>query len=115
MHRFMLHLGIGISMIAATACSAEPTLPLAIVAARNATDLVRALLLQNHDPNERDSNGVTPLMWAARRGSIEAMTILLDGGADPGVRDVVNGWTALFHAIHTGQTGAVRLLLDRGV
>jgi ankyrin repeat protein len=115
MHRFMLHLGIGISMIAASACSAEPTLPLAVAAARNATDLLRTLLSQNHDPDERDANGVTPLMWAARSGSTEAMTILLDGGADPGVRDVVNGWTALFHAIHRRQAGAVRLLLDRGV
>jgi len=115
MHRFMLHLGIGISMIAASACGAEPALPLAIAAARNATDLVRTLLLQNHDPNERESNGLTPLMWAARSGSIEAMTILLDRGADPGARDAINGWTALFHAIHKRQAGAVRLLLERGV
>ena len=115
MHRFMLHLGVGISMIAASACSAEPALPLAIAAARNATDLVRSLLLQNHNPNEHEANGLTPLMWAARSGSIDAMTILLEGGADPGVRDLVNGWDALFHAIHTGQAGAVRLLLDRGV
>jgi len=115
MHRFMLHLGVGISMIAASACGAEPALPLAIAAARNATDLVRTLLLQNHDPNERESNGLTPLMWAARSGSIEAMTMLLDRGADPGVRDAINGWTALFHAIHKRQAGAVRLLLERGV
>ena len=115
MHRFMLHLGIGISMIAASACGAEPALPLAIAAARNATDLVRTLLLQHHDPNEREPNGLTPLMWAARSGSIEAMTILLDRGADPGARDAINGWTALFHAIHKRQAGAVRLLLERGV
>ena len=115
MRRFMLHLGIGISMIAASACGAEPALPLAVAAARNVTDLVRTLLLQNHDPNEREANGLTPLMWAARSGSIEAMTILLDAGADPGVRDLVNGWTALFHAVHKRQAEAVRLLLDRGV
>ena len=115
MHRFMLHLGIGISMIAASACGAEPALPLAIAAARNATDLVRTLLLQHHDPNEREPNGLTPLMWAARSGSIEAMTILLDRGADPGARDAINGWTALSHAIHKRQAGAVRLLLERGV
>jgi ankyrin repeat protein len=115
MHRFLLHLGIGLSMIAASACSVEPTLPLAIAAARNALDVVRTLLLQRHDPDERDANGLTPLMWAARRGSIEAMTMLLDGGANPGARDMTNGWTALFHAIHTRQAGAVRLLLDRGV
>src|SRR3954454_6807091 len=115
MHRFMLQLGIGISLIAASACGAEPTLPLAIVAARNATDLVRTLLLQSHDPNQRDPHGLTPLMWAARAGSVDAMKILLESGADPGIRDHTNGGTSLFHAIHKRQAAAVRLLLDHGI
>jgi hypothetical protein len=50
MHRLMLHVGVGMSLIAASACRAEPTLPLAIVAARNAADRVRELLRQHHDP-----------------------------------------------------------------
>jgi Ankyrin repeats (3 copies) len=83
MHRFMLLLGIGTSLIAAAACGAEPTLPLAIVAARNAADLVHRLLLERHDPNERDSHGLTPLMWAARAGAVDGMKALLDGGAGP--------------------------------
>jgi ankyrin repeat protein len=115
MRRVMLGLGIGVSLITAPACGAEPTLPLAIVAARNAADLVRTLLLQRHSPNERDERGLTPLMWAARSGAVDAMSTLLDGGADPNVRDVANGWTPLFHAIHKGQAGAARLLLERGV
>ena len=115
MHRFMLLVGIGTSLIAATACGAEPTLPLAIAAARNAADLVRQLLLERHDPNERDTHGMTPLMWAARAGAVDGMKALLDGGADPAARDVMNGWTPLFHAIHKRQAAAVRLLLERGV
>jgi ankyrin repeat protein len=115
MHRLVLHLGIGLSLIAASSCGTEPTLPLAIVAARNAADLVRTLLLQHHDPDERDAHGLTPLMWAARSGAVDAMRTLLDGGADPSKRDLANGWTPLFHAIHKGQVGAVRLLLERGV
>src|SRR5258708_26358425 len=111
----MLLLGIGTSLIATGACSAEPTLPLAIVAARNAADLVRRLLLERHDPNARDPRGLTPLMWAARAGAVDSMKALLDAGADPAARDVTNGWTPLFHAIHTQQIDAVRLLLDRGV
>ena len=70
MHRFMLLFGIGTSLLAAGACGAEPTLPLAIVAARNAADLVHGLLLERHDPNERDARGLTPLMWAARAGAV---------------------------------------------
>jgi ankyrin repeat protein len=115
MHRFLLLVGIGTSVLAAGGCGAEPTLPLAIVAARNAADIVQTLLRQRHDPNERDARGLTPLMWAARTGAVEAMNALLDGGADPNARDLVNGWTPLFHAIHKQQIEAIRLLLDRGV
>src|SRR5258708_32074099 len=115
MRHFMLLLGIGLSALASDACADGPSLPLAIVAARNAADLVQPLLLAQPDPNQRDGSGLTPLMWAARTGAVDAMKTLLDGGADPTVRDVRNGWTPLFHAIHTRQVKAVRLLLDRGV
>lgn len=115
MHRFMQLLGLGASLIAASGCGSEPTLPLAIAAARNAADRVHSLLVERHDPNERDSGGVTPLMWAARAGAVDAMNALLDGGADPNVPDLTNGWTPLVHAIHKSQIEAVRLLLDRGV
>ena len=114
MHRFLLWIGIGTSLVAG-ACGAEPTRPLAIAAARNAADLVHTLLLERYDPNERDTHGLTPLMWAARAGAVDAMKALLNGGADPDARDVTNGWTPLFHAIHKRQADAVRLLLDRGV
>jgi len=59
--------------------------------------------------------GVTPLMAAARRGDTSEMRRLLDAGADPYERDITNGWTALFHAIHKQQPAAVQLLLERGV
>src|SRR5438034_1745148 len=53
-------------------------------------------------------------MWAARSDAIEAMTALLDGGADPNARDLRNGWTPLLHAIHRRHVDAVRVLLERG-
>jgi ankyrin repeat protein len=115
MHRFLFGVGLGTALIAAHACGGAPTLPLAIVAARNAADLVQQLLRENHDPNQRDASGLTPLMWAARSGAVDAMKALLDGGADPNLRDIRNGWTPLFHAIHKQQMEAARLLLDRGV
>ncbi len=114
MHRFLLWIAIGTSLVAG-ACGAEPTRPLAIAAARNAADLVRTLLLERHDPNARDTHGLTPLMWAARAGAVDAMEALLNGGADPDARDLANGWTPLVHAIHKRQADAVRLLLNRGV
>ncbi|MGE5813499.1 MAG: ankyrin repeat domain-containing protein, partial [Acidobacteriota bacterium] len=59
----------------------------------------------------------SPLIQAARTGSLDTITLLLDSGADvnlPGPTG--DGWdaTPLQHAILARQPGAVRLLLDRG-
>ena len=59
----------------------------------------------------------TPLIRAARTGSLDTIKLLLDSGADinlPGPTG--DGWdaTPLQHAILARQSGAVRLLLDRG-
>jgi ankyrin repeat protein len=59
----------------------------------------------------------SPLIQAARTGSLDTITHLLDSGADvnlPGPTG--DGWdaTPLEHAILARQPGAVRLLLDRG-
>ena len=83
MHRFLLFAGVGLSILASDGCAGGPSLPLAVAAARNAADIVRMLLLERHDPNQRDAAGLTPLMWAARAGAGEAIRALLDGGADP--------------------------------
>src|SRR5256885_5527763 len=115
MHRFLLFAGVGLSILASDGCAGGPSLPVAVVAARNAVDIVRMLLLERHDPNQRDAAGLTPLMWAARAGAGDAIRALLDGGAGPEARDTRNGWTALLHAIHTRQADAVRVLLERGV
>ena len=84
--RAMLFLGMGASLIASHACAAD----------------------------ERDQDGLTPLMWAARFGAVDAMAVLLDAGADPNGRDARNRWTPLLHAIHRQQPAAVRLLLAHG-
>ena len=64
-----------------------------------------------------DPSSDSPLIRAARTGSLETIKQLLDSGADvnlPGPTG--NGWdaTPLQHAILARQSGAVRLLLDRG-
>lgn len=56
----------------------------------------------------------TPLIWAARAGRLEAMTRLLDAGADPNRPDGRQGWTPLMHALHKQRVAAARLLLARG-
>lgn len=115
MHRFMLLLGLGAALLAAGACAQRPETPLTQAAVRNDVAALRQLLADGHDANERDS--WTALIWASRSGSIDAITLLLDAGADvnlPGSSG--DNWdaTPLQHAILARQPAAVRLLLDRG-
>lgn len=49
------------------------------------------------DLNAADENGIPPLLWAAGQGGPEVVTLLLDAGADPGLRDK-EGRRALEHA-----------------
>jgi hypothetical protein len=116
MHRFMLLLGLGAALLAAGACAQRPETPLTQAAVRNDVAALRQLLDDGHKADE-GGDSWTALIWASRSGSIEAMTVLLDAGADvnrPG--STGDNWdaTPLQHAILERQTAAVRLLLDRG-
>ena len=115
MHRFMLLLGLGTALIAADACVQRPETPLTQAAARNDVAAIRRLLDDGHEADE-GGDSWTALIWASRTGSIEAIKLLLDSGADvnlPGPTG--DNWdaTPLQHAILQRQAAAVRLLLDR--
>jgi len=114
--RFMVLLGLGAALLAAGACDQGPKTPLTQAAARNDVATLRHLLEEGHKPDEH-GNSWTPLIWAARSGSVEAITVLIDAGADvnlPGPTGDDWDATPLQHAILQRQPGAVRLLLDRG-
>ena len=116
MHRFMLLLGLGAALLAAGACAQRPETPLAQAAVRNDVAALRQLLDDGHQADE-DGDSWTALIWASRSGSIDAINLLLDSGADvnlPG--STGDNWdaTPLQHAILQRQPAAVRLLLDRG-
>ena len=85
MLRVMLRLGLGAALLVAGACDKQPA----------------------------DS----PLIQAARTGSLDTINRLLDSGADVNLAGPTgDDWdaTPLQHAILARQSGAVRLLLDRG-
>jgi ankyrin repeat protein len=85
MRGFILLVGLGTALLVAGACDKQPP----------------------------DS----PLIQAARTGSLDTITLLLDSGADvnlPGPTGDDWDATPLQHAILARQSGAVRLLLDRG-
>ena len=53
--------------------------------------------LAGTDPDPTDAYGQTPLMYAARAGSVEAVRAFLDAGASANARSSA-GWTALMYA-----------------
>src|SRR5260370_17241428 len=56
-----------------------------------------AMLKQGASVNLKDNHDVTPLMYAAAAGSVEAMKLLIDKGADVNARNMYES-TALFWA-----------------
>jgi ankyrin repeat protein len=116
MHRFMLRLGLGAALLAAGACAQRPETPLTQAAARNDVAALRHLLDDGHKADE-GGDSWTAMIWAARSGSVEAINVLLDSGADVNLpRSTGDNWdaTPLQHAILQRQPAAVRLLLARG-
>ena len=109
MHRFMLLLGLGAALLAAGACAQRPETPLTQAAARNDVAALRHLLDDGHKADE-GGDSWTPLIWAARSGSVDAINVLLDSGADvnlPGYKGDNLDATPLQHAI-LRQPAAVR-------
>ena len=89
--------------------------PLARAAVAGDVAAVRAQLERGADANAMADHGCTVLDWAARFGQVEAMRVLVDAGAQMDVQDQgPNGWTALMHACHKGQTKAALALLEWG-
>lgn len=56
-------------------------------ARRGDLDAIRAALADGADIDSRDEKGWTALMWAASEARGDAVDLLLESGADPGVRD----------------------------
>jgi ankyrin repeat protein len=54
------------------------------------------------------------LCSAARDGDTARIAALVKSGADVNERGGVNDWTALMHAVHKNQPGAVLALIDAG-
>lgn len=74
---------------------------------------LQIFLASGKEMDEREGDGPTWLMFAARRGYNDIVTILLNRGADIEVQDMETG-TALMHAVDAGKSETVRLLLERG-
>lgn len=100
------------AMLGATATSQE-TSSEGFYRAIRANDLsaLSGMLTAGANVNAKDERGITPLMYAAWVGSSDAMTQLLDRGADPNLSNS-SGSTALM--LSATDIAKVRLLKARG-
>ncbi|KAI8814001.1 ankyrin repeat-containing domain protein [Cladochytrium replicatum] len=58
--------------------------------------------------------GLTPLMLASHRGSVECVQLLLQRGAECNAQCKLNGWTAIMYATERSELRVIQILLDNG-
>ena len=97
-------------MIAVAAMAQDPEKFYSALRDNNLTQL-KALLEQKGSANVESNRGITPLMYAAEIGSLDAMRLLIDHGADVNAQNDF-GSTALMWSV--SDPAKVRLLLDHG-
>ena len=62
-----------------------------IAAIENHPDIVEALAERGANVNVKNVVGWTPLIWAAARGNIDAVKVLLEKNADPNIKALATG------------------------
>ncbi|XP_030452506.1 potassium channel AKT1-like isoform X2 [Syzygium oleosum] len=91
----------------------ELPLSLCFAAMRGDDLLLHQLLRRGLDPNEVDKNGRTAMHIAASIGSQHCVTLLLEFGGDPNIKDS-EGSVPLWDAIVGKHESVIKLLLDNG-
>jgi len=98
------------ALIAVSAMAQEPAKFYTAIRENNLVQL-KALLQQKGAAAVADDRAITPLMYAAEIGSLDAMRLLIEGGADVNAQNAF-GSTALMWSV--SDPTKVRLLLDHG-
>ena len=99
-------------LIAALSCSRDVP---GAKARGDVDDIIRLLLSFHADPNQRGINDYTPLHMAVAERNALAIQMLLDGGADPGLRTRIDECeTPLDMARSIGRADLVTLLERKG-
>ena len=87
--------------------------PLSMAAFNGEDEIVKYLVKNGANPNQKFKNGDTILMWAVSNDKIDIVKDLISHGAEINGKDT-DGYTALFRAISTDNENLVKLLVDRG-
>ena len=81
---------------------------------QSTAEYIRVLISEGADVNARDTDGLTPLMIAAKFSSTpEIVQLLLEKGAEVNARSR-SGWTPLMYAASNSNLEIVQLLLEKG-
>ncbi len=75
--------------------------------------LVARLLGEGRDVNEADETGGTALLWAARRGQVDVVQLLLGRNGVEVNKATARGFSSLMFASENGHVEVVQLLLAR--
>ncbi len=91
-----------------------------VAAALGHTAVASVLVDHGADVDILDSNGMTPLMWAAQEGHLAMVKLLIEAGADVTIEDSQNydaGWSAYTSEEQRGEISiqeVVRYFVERG-
>ncbi|MBF0527980.1 MAG: ankyrin repeat domain-containing protein [Deltaproteobacteria bacterium] len=77
-------------------------------------ELVKKILEDKVNPDERDSFGGTALHAAMFQKNTEIITLLIDHGFDVNAQGLSNGYTPLHDAVWADNLEAVKILLKHG-
>ncbi len=77
-------------------------------------ELVRKILKNNINPDERDSFGGTALHAAMFQKKTEIIMLLITHGFDVNAQGIANGYTPLHDAVWANNLAAVKILIKHG-
>ncbi len=73
-----------------------------VVTRNSSTNFIKACIANNADVNRKDKSGITPLMYAARNGSLINAELLVTKGSDLRIKDNL-GQSVLFYSLENEQ------------
>lgn len=83
---------------------------------KHRNEILKILLENGADPNDRNSDSMTPLMLTSMTNNLDGCKILIEHGADVNVQreKKLGGEAPLFYAVQSGYFDIVKLLCDNG-